>query len=226
MNPVRDHRRRLPGRRSGAILLGIALILPAAQALAADSPVLVLEAPALEEGHLLVGYRLTGLFDDEIESSLESGLPATLVFRWRLWRQRNGWPDRRLATGGTLHRVYYDVLEDRYEVFNDAGRSVASCADVSEVESLLCGKGELVVDTPAPLRAGRIYFIELEVLLEPVDSDEIRGLEDWLSGTREGEKGRRVFSGVSRYAEGFLRRMAGLGSRSAWARSETFHGDG
>ena len=200
---------------SCSLVLGLVSALPCLA-----SPSLEIRALEQREGHLAVTYLLTGLFDAEIQAALESGLPATLAFRWQLFHDRPGRRNEREAMGLALLRIYYDVLEDRYTIFGSDGRSIASCKAAAELEAALRETGELRLPLGRRLQADRIYYLELEARLEPLDPDEIRDLEGWLRGGGDEDP----LSGVSRYAEGALKRLAGLGSRQAKARSEGFHG--
>jgi hypothetical protein len=202
-------------------LSAASLGLPAARA---GEAALALQAPELVEGALLVRFTLSGIFDEDVRASLDTGLPATLAFRWQLWQEREGWWDRGLEAGGAWYRIFYDVLERRYQLFDASGRRVAGCATLDEVDAELCREQGLRVPLPRGIRPDRRYFLELEARLEPLDVNEIRDLEGWLGGSMRESGSRGLMTGASRYAVGMLKKMAGMGSRRAQARSEAFAG--
>jgi hypothetical protein len=216
--PAKPHR-----LRTGfiAALLGIAaLSLQATPSAAADRARLLLERPEWRQGELYLDFTLTDIFDAEVREALAAGLPATLAFRWQLWEERAVWPDRGLETGGTWVRINFDVLEKRYDLFDETGRRVAGCASLAEVDASLCREQGLRIDLPGNLSRDRRYHIRLEARLEPLNVNQIRDLEAWL----EGEGDESVELGISDYAVGVLKDMTGMGSRGAQARSASFSG--
>lgn len=204
------------GRRVG-VLLGLFLLSWAAVALA--EPRLSLEETAPGEARPHFRFALTGFFDDELRENLESGLPATLLLRWSLEEIRDTWFDRDLADGHLHFRIYYDLLETRYELIDGRGRSISVCENMDELESVLSEWRPLPVPLPGPLKAGGRYLLGVEVRLEPLPADEIRDLERWLRGDDAGKRG-GVLKGISGGADRVLRRMKGLGERSAEASLE------
>ncbi|MBN2171017.1 MAG: DUF4390 domain-containing protein [Candidatus Krumholzibacteriota bacterium] len=190
---------------------GLAALLAAAGP-AFASPSLTLGAPAWQGDSLLVDVTLAGFFDEEVAAALSAGLPATLAVEWRLWQERALWPDRLVDAELLRFRVFFDVLEERYDVFDDAGRQVAHCADVAEVAATLCDRRRLVIRPRPRLSPAGHYTLQVSAELEPLDPREIRGLEGWLHGTdREGERG--ILPGISRASTEMLTRMTGLGRR-------------
>jgi hypothetical protein len=195
--------------------------LPAAAA-AGGGGELRLGEPYRQQGRVCLDWSLYDFFDDEVLAALESGLPATIVVRWRIWRERPSWWDHEVDAGSARFRIFYDVLEERYDAFDDRGRNIVTADAIDEVEGTLCRDRRLVTIPADELRADRGYYVEVEVRLEPLDEDEIRDLEGWLHGRRDG--GQELLSGLAQHAVGFLKDMAGLGSRAVWARTETFPG--
>jgi hypothetical protein len=205
---------RGPCAWAGLTLLGLAL---ATARPAAAEPVLSLGAASLSGAALEVEVSLSGFVDEDLRKSLEAGLPAALLLRWRLWEQRDGWWDRELASGLLRQRIFYDVLEARYALFDARGRRVALCADARALAAELATPRRLSLSLPGALPAGLAVELEIEARLEPLTSEELRELEQWLAGGEaKGQPG--LLGGFRGGSERFLRRMAGLGSRQAKAR--------
>jgi hypothetical protein len=187
--------------------------------IAAAAPTLTLDAPACTERSAHLTLSVSELFDDETRLALESGLPTTLSFEWRLWRKRNGWWDDRIATGGVRYRIFYDLLEERYEAFEESGRRITGSRELSVLEETLCARHDLEIRSPIPLLDRHRYYIDVMARLQPLDSAEMQGLEDWLRGS-----GKAALRGISRGARKIFGSGAGLRSRSVVARSAVFNG--
>ena len=148
---------------------------------------LVLGMPRLEEAEVVLDLRVTGLFTEDMREVLESGLPATLSFEWELWRHRASWWDRRVLSGGLYYRIFYDVLEETYDLIDSKGRSIASCATIEEVEAVLCLDQVLELSGAIDLLATHRYYTGVEARLEALDEEELRKLEFWLQGDERGK---------------------------------------
>jgi hypothetical protein len=205
--------------------LGLILLAALSGSARAEGPAtLAVGTPTCRDQHVCVTIALSGIFDDEILRTLESGLPTLLVFDWQLWRQRAAWWDSQLHSGDTHYRIFYDVLEEHYEVFDAAGRRIATCKGLQEVREIAGCEQEIDLGDAAGLRSRHRYYVTVEARLEALGEDQIRDLEGWLSGGRPGVERRDLLSGLSRHAAGVLREIVGLGSRSARGKSAIFRG--
>jgi len=180
-------------------------------------PVLDVGRPWFEGERIRVSLSLGGAFDPEIRTALESGLPATLTFRWDLMRERQAWWDARLASGEVHLRIFYDLLGDTYAVFDHAGRRVAACETLGEVEAVACKRDSVPLFGAPPLEPDRRYYLACAASLEPLDVSDVRDLEEWLEGYEED-----AAAELSRRALELFRGLVGLDRREAEARSPTF----
>ena len=199
------------------------LLVAAAPGLARDEddPALRIGPPAVRDGMLEFELEVSGLFAGDAAEALHSGLPATVVIRWSLWRLRSGWWDDEVVSGSTFYRVYYDVLEQRYDLFDRTGRPLAGSDDLDEIENALCRRRGLTTVRAENLDPDAEYALEVLARLEPLDDEQIDQLEAWARGEHESDK--PFLSAVSRRAAGWLKNLVGPEARSAWARSEPFH---
>lgn len=207
-------------RRVAAALLALCL----AAATAAAAPSLRMGVPEPWGEGLRVDIALRGFLDDELRESLSAGLPVTLFLRWRLFESRENWWDRELAAGLLSERIYCDLLEGSYTLFDARGRRAAVCADLAALEDALGAPRPLHLALPGPLPADRRFVLELEARLEPVSDEELAALERWVAGEDGGRSG--LLGDLTGRSEELLRRMAGFGGRSASVRSEIFAAGG
>ena len=185
-------------------------------------PELSVGRPYTRDGTVCLDFSFSGIFAGDVLDALHSGLAATLVIEWRMWRQREGWWDSSVDDGATFFRVYFDILQQRYDVFNRHGRPIASERDLSGVEGAICRPGDLELCPAVRLLAGRRYYVEVLVRIKPLDEDEIRDLESWLNGRPRGRDG--ILKILSRQTQDLLKGVVGPNERSAWAKTEIFWG--
>ena len=193
-----------------------------ASAQSESDPTLELGEPYLRNSRLCFDLELSGLFGGETAEALHSGLPATVIVQWGIWRKRKAWWDDEVVSGSTFYRVFYDVLEQRYDLFDRSGRPLASSENLEEIEHALCRRRGL-----ATVRADRLdpearYVIEVLTRLNPLDEQEISNLESWARGGGD----ETFLSSVSHRAIGWLKNLVGPGIRSAWAKSAVFTVEG
>lgn len=223
--PVSVPQRKPVRRVVAAALLALLLAGAAAPARADDDePALTIGPPTVQDGLLRFELEVSRLFAGDAVEALQSGLPATVVVRWSLWRLRSGWWDEEVVSGSTFFRIYYDVLEQRYDLFDRSGRPLAGSDRLEEIETALCRRRGLSTVLVANLDPKASYVLEVLARLEPLDEEQIDQLEAWARGERESDK--PFLSALSRRAVGWLKKRVGPEARTAWSRSEPFRLDG
>ena len=198
----------------------LVLLLTGSGVFAADDPepILSLGDPYLCDGLVCFDLELNGLTNQETAEALHTGLPATVIVQWGIWRRRAAWPDEKLVSGSTFYRVFYDVLEQRYDLFDSSGRPLAGSEDLAAIEQALSRRRGLATVRAMRLEPETSYVMEVLVRLEPLDDQEISNLESWAHGGRD----ETFLSSVSNSTLGWLKNLVGPRIRSAWARSRTF----
>ncbi len=203
-------------------LILLCLMLPMATLGLAAEPTLELGTPTYEDGRIAVDVALRGFFDEESLASLEAGVPATLIFRWKVRGEREGWRDHVVAEGEVRNRIYFDVLEETYHLFDHRGRPLGACDALKGLTETLCQREAMVLDGIPHLKKKRTYYLEMEAALETVGKEEVRGLENWLRGDDDArESGGEGLGGLTL---GVIKKMAGFTGSTVRAVSVTFHG--
>jgi hypothetical protein len=183
-------------------------------------PTLEIGTAYIRDGILSFDLEVSGLFGGSAVEALHSGLPATVIVQWGILRHRSGWWDDKVISGSTFFRVFYDVLEQRYDLFDHTGRPLASSDRLTAIETALCSRRGLSTVRADHLDDDAKYMIEVLARLEPLDEQEINDLEAWARGQDEQDK--PFLSSVSRRAIGWLKDLVGPEARSAWSTSDTF----
>ena len=96
---------------SAAVLLFVLLF---AGSLRADQNMHV--TPLARDGRVLVTFRLSDAFNDDIRTAIHSGLTITFVYDIELRRGSTMWVDRTISQATVMATVRYDNLTRRYYV--------------------------------------------------------------------------------------------------------------
>ena len=118
-------------------------------------------------------------------------------------------------------RVFYDLLDERFDLFDDHGIHVATCEDLRELEEASCRDRKISTVESSELEQDKRYYIRLEASVLLLDEEEVRGLEGWLRGELEHEND-DTFEGVSKHAVGLLKDVVGMGEKSVSANSPVY----
>jgi hypothetical protein len=171
-----------------------------------------------DEELLLVDYSADEVLDAATRRALRQGLPARVRARVQLWRPRPGLWDRLVLEAEVEHRIVFDLLEDRYEVF-EGDNPVLITESIREVEDLLRSTSRLPLCDLAELDAGRMHHVLVEVRVEPLSEEEMRDLERWLDGGMRGHGDR---SALSKQIFSMVKGRLGLADRERSGRSRGF----
>jgi len=176
-------------------------------------------AVSAEDGTVYVDARFTGVFDQVLDASLRSGLPARVAIELVLWEQRSGLWDREAARGQWQVSVVFDVVEESYRVFDERGGTLLGTEDLAEVEEFVAGIELWPLCDFEDIRPEREHYLGLSFTIEPLTVEEVRDLERWLRGNvREGARLRDVPGQLV----GVLRSRLGLGGQTERGRSPDF----
>jgi hypothetical protein len=106
--------RTLRRTRTAAAAAALTLVFTVVGILQADQNVHV--TPLARDGRVLVTFRLSDAFNDDIRTAIHSGLTITFVYDIELRRGTSLWVDRTMASATVMATVRYDNLTRRYYV--------------------------------------------------------------------------------------------------------------
>ena len=99
-------------RLTSVLLFVAALVLPAARASAQTIQV----TPLTRVDRVLVTFRLSDVFNEDVRSAIHSGMTITFIYDVELRRGASLWIDRTMASSTVSAGVRYDTLTRRYHV--------------------------------------------------------------------------------------------------------------
>jgi hypothetical protein len=176
-------------------------------------------AVSAEDGILYVDARVAGVFDEELDRALRSGLPARAAVELVLWEQRAGIWDREALRDQWQVSVVFDVVEEVYRVLDESGRLMLETSDLAAVEEVVAGIEFWPLCEIADIDADESHYLGVRFTIEPLSVEEVRDLERWLRGNvREGARLRDVPGQLV----GVLRSRLGLGGQTDRGRSVEF----
>ncbi len=192
----------------------------------AETPSLELSQPVRVESQVEMDFKLLNMFDDDLLATLKSGLPAIFTFRWTIWQERSGQRDLEASTGRIHYRIFFDVLEEDYNIFNVQGRPLAACETLLGVESVVCNQEGLVLAESSALSHDNSYHVEMEVIIEAIGDDQVRGFENWLRNRTDvpEEEENSLTAGLNSVFRGLIRNIAGIQDRRITGQSPSFRG--
>jgi Domain of unknown function (DUF4390) len=204
--------RRLPGALCSAWVVGAMLLATVGTSSAEGVRV------ARADARLWVSFEVDNVLNDAVWSSLRSGLPTRVRQRIALWQRRSALWDRRVEELSTEYRVVYDLIEETYDLFDTEGL-LESNLDPPEIEERVATMLATSLMELNRLSAEGSYYVEVEVLVQPLSVEEVRDLERWLNGRIRGEGG---LGRLSSQVIGLFKSQVGLGERRRNIRSPDF----
>jgi hypothetical protein len=88
--------------------------------------------------HLLLYFKVTGCFTDEMISAIENGINTTFTFFIGLYEVRDFQRDKNIAELSVTHSIVYDNLKKAYKVrLSERNSEVTLVEDFSEAKNLM-----------------------------------------------------------------------------------------
>jgi hypothetical protein len=168
-------------------------------------------------------FHLSDAFSERIEQTLDRGMPATVSVTVDVWEDRPGWFDRLVAEQTVAWRASRNVWSDDFALQRGTDPE-QTLPDVEAVEAEIGRPLRVRVTPVAGLSPNARYYILVSVDVKPLTVEDLRRVEDWLSGEakRTGKPGPGSLARLPRYLVGVLANLSGLGDETARWRSESF----
>jgi hypothetical protein len=163
-------------------------------ALADDDTIEQVHMGFVEHGaDLVVSTKIQKLFDEAAYAALGTGFPSTIVINTFVYPQKGGDP---IAVNKAVRSVVYDIWDETYSVQLETSVKPVHVKFQSEALKLLTNIDSMPVAQLVDLPYGDIFYLQMNVLLNPVDKKTLAEVQRWLSqGTGGGLDRGGVFFG-------------------------------
>ncbi|HEY3804100.1 MAG TPA: hypothetical protein VGL61_15900 [Kofleriaceae bacterium] len=175
--------------------LAIALVVVlASTALADDDTIEQVHMSFVEHGdQLVVSTKIQKLFDEASYAALGTGFASTIVINTFVYPQNGGQP---IAVQKAVRSVVYDIWDETYAVQLETTTKPIHVKFQSEALKLLTNIDSLPIAPLVDLPYDDIFYLQMNVLLNPVDKKTLAEVQRWLSqGTGGGLDRGGVFFG-------------------------------
>jgi hypothetical protein len=175
--------------------LAIALVLALGSvAFADDDTVEPVHMQLVEHGDaLVVSTKIQKLFDEASYAALSTGFASTIVINTFVYPETGSEP---IAAQKAVRSVVYDIWDETYIVQLETSAKPVKVKFQSEALKLLTTIDSLPIAPLADLPVGDVFYLRMNVLLNPVDKKTLAEVQRWLSqGTGGGLDRGGVFFG-------------------------------
>jgi hypothetical protein len=119
-------------------------------------------------GHMEVSFSVMNCCTDKMEEAIKSGVPTTLTFRVKVYRVRNLWPDKKMASLAFKHSIKYDNIAKEYQFHFEESNHTLSVKDFEKAKEIMAKvNGAKLVPTNR-LKRGRKYYLDVKAEIDPV----------------------------------------------------------
>lgn len=142
---------------------------------------------------LTTSVKIQKLFDAATYQALSSGFPSTIVINTFVYPRDEKDP---IAAHQLVRSVVYDLWDEVYVIRLDANAKPIKVKYQSEALKLLTSVEDMPIARLADLPYEDVFYLEMTVLLNPVDKKTLAEVQRWLSqGTGGGLDRGGVFFG-------------------------------
>ncbi|HEY6038971.1 MAG TPA: hypothetical protein VIV58_32030 [Kofleriaceae bacterium] len=142
---------------------------------------------------LTTSVKIQKLFDATTYQALSSGFPSTIVINTFVYPRDEKDP---IAAHQLVRSVVYDLWDEVYVIRLDANAKPIKVKYQSEALKLLTSVDDMPIARLADLPYEDVFYLQMTVLLNPVDKKTLAEVQRWLSqGTGGGLDRGGVFFG-------------------------------
>ena len=126
--------------------------------------------PLTRDGRVLVSFRLTDVFTDEVQAAVHSGLTITFVYDVELRRSATLWIDRTIESSRVVATVKYDPVARKYLVTRRADGRMERAETIDQEETArewLTEFEKLPLFSSRDLEANAEYYVRIRAHTSP-----------------------------------------------------------
>ena len=153
-------------RASRLLLVALIVLLQAAAAAAQTIQI----TPLARDGRLLVSFRLTDSFNDDVRAGIHSGMNITFYYHVELRRSTTLWVDRTMDSAIVTASVRFDNLTGKYQytrMFNGRTELVDQTDNYDVVRQWLTDFDKLPLFNSGTLERNGEYYVRVRAHTTP-----------------------------------------------------------
>jgi hypothetical protein len=141
--------------------------------------------PLMKDGRVLVSFRFSEPFGEDLRAAIHSGLPITFVYDIELKRSSSLWLDRTIAAATVMATVRYDNLTRRYYVTRKEDGRIERADTVEREEDArewLTSFEKLSLFSSAALERNAEYLLRIRARTTPRNASFVWPWERGIAG--------------------------------------------
>ncbi len=200
----------------GWLIFGLSLC---PESILAADPQVMIDSLAVHDEQLYISYHVSELIDGKTVTGLEKGFTSMALHRMYVWR-RKGLISQQIAETAYPVRLSYDRWQQKYLLESkDETRWTRSVAHVQRFCSQLT---DVFVCPTTNLTTDAVYYLSIQVTLQPVSEETYEELRTWLSRSHVKTDSTRSANRPKGQFFSLLLNLLGFGDRFYTAKSHDF----
>lgn len=119
--------------------------------------------------HLLVSFKVTDCFTEEMNKAIESGIDTTFTFFIKIYEKRDLWKDKTVESIKVSHTIRYDILKKHYEIIlSEKGPDKIIVKDFEEAKEMLASLEDVKAVSVDKLQNGERYRLWMMAELDKI----------------------------------------------------------
>jgi hypothetical protein len=119
-------------------------------------------------GHVTVYAKIMNCFTKKMESAILAGVPTTFTFLLEMYRERESWFDKKIASVVVKQTIKYDNVKKFFYVSSRGAQQPAGFQDFESAKKAMAELNDAVVVPVRDLRKGETYYIKIKAKLDKV----------------------------------------------------------
>ncbi len=115
-----------------------------------------------------VSFDVENCFTDKMEEAIQSGMRTTFTFYVNLYRKRNWWRDRKMASAEFRHTVQYHPLQKVFQIKLGENRAYQMVSSMEEAKRLMSKVRDFEIRSSSRLEPGVTTYFRIKAELDPV----------------------------------------------------------
>ena len=119
--------------------------------------------------HLLLYFKMTDCYPEEMKKAIDNGIHTTFTFFMKLYEERNFWIDKKIADLKISHDIQYDSLKKLYVVrLSEKNNKATFVKSFDKAKDLMSGVMGFKLTELSNLHKGNRYYVQIMAELDKI----------------------------------------------------------